>query len=222
MARLSISDMSLPLPQYRPQHADPCERSGHSFETKAEARAEDLERASRIRAACWATDAPFDREAALALASHLERSGSSRSDAETMASAVYMGLKRICVGGAIWQLVDENEGYNTFTVRPRGWRFTAEELAALDPRRLIRGFRGVVERQRGDRPRGFLIASLHGEFDEVTGLFDVHFHGLACPEMLQVVDELRHLPNFKSRRRQAARVVVGRQALSNPPVSPHL
>lgn len=220
MARLPITALPLPLPRYRPHRAPPCEKSGHSFETKAEARAEDLERARRIRTACWATDAPFDRDAALALANRLEGSGSGRGVFESMASKVYMGLQRICIGGAVWQLVDEHEGYNTFTVRPRGWLFTAEELAALDPRDLINRFRRVLDRQRMGQPPGFLIAALHGEFDEDTGLYDVHLHGIADRPMLDVVHQLRNLPNFRCRRADGdrqARVVIGRVPMTNLP-----
>lgn len=220
MSRLPITGLRLPLPQYRSDRAAPCERSGHSFETMAEARAEDLERAARIRAACWATDAPFDRDAALALADNLERSGLGRGHHESMTSKVYMGLQRICIGGALWQLVDEHPDWNTFTVRPRGWLFTAEELASLDPRKLIKALRSALDRQRRGEPLGFLVAAVHGEFDEASGLYDVHLHGVADPRMLDVVDRLRDLPNYRCRRARgdkAARVVIGRRRLSNLP-----
>ncbi len=220
MSRLSITDLPLPLPRYRPDKAPPCERTGHCFETKAEARAEDLERAGRIRMACRSTDVPFDRDAALTLANSLERSGLNRGDYGSMASKVYMGSQRIRIGGALWQLVAENEGYNTFTVRPRGWLFTAEELAALNPRNKINGFRRVLDRQRGGRPLGFLIAGLHGEFDEDTGLYDLHLHGVADPPILDVVDRLRDLPDYRCRKAmgdKTARVVIGRQSLTNLP-----
>ncbi|MFN7025643.1 MAG: hypothetical protein ACK4QP_14230 [Pseudorhizobium sp.] len=220
MPRLTVHDMRLPFPQYRPDRAEPCERSGHSFETMREAQEEDLHRAAGIRMAAWSTDAPFDRDAALALADRLERSGSlQHGDPGSMASKVYMGLQRICIGGALWQLVDENEGYNVFSVRPRGWLYTAEELAELDPRELINRFRGVINRQRAGGPLGFLIAALHGEFDEDTGLFDVHLHGVADPVMLKVVDSFRALPNFRCRKKlgERPRVVIGRKPLTNLP-----
>lgn len=219
MSRLPITALPLPLPQYRPDRASPCERSGHSFETKAEARAEDLWRAGRIRMACWSTDAPLDRDAALALADCLERSGMGLGDHASMASKVWMGLRRICIGGALWQLVDEGEGYNTFSVRPRGWLFTAEELAELNARVLIKRFREVLDRKRAGKPLGFLIASIHGEFDEDTGLYDLHLHGVADAPMLEVVRKLRKLPNYRCRRAlgEKPRVVVGRQVLGNLP-----
>ena len=219
MARKSIADLPLPLPRYRPDRAPPCDRSGHSFETKPEARAEDRDRTRRIRLAAWSADAPFDRDAALALADKLERSGRNRGDYESMASKVWMGRRRIRIGGALWQLVDEHEGFNVLSVRPRGWLFTAEELARLDPRELIAGFRRVLDRQRSGQPLGFLIAALHGEFDEDTGLFDVPLHGVADQAMLEVVRSIRELPNYRCRRSlgETPRVVVGRQPLSNLP-----
>ena len=104
MARLSIADLPLPQPQYRPDRARPCERSGHCFETKAEAREENLIRAAGIRMAAWSVDAPFDQDAALALAERLERSRClQHGDPGSMASKVYMGLQRICIGGALWK-----------------------------------------------------------------------------------------------------------------------
>lgn len=220
MSRLPITALPLPLPLYRPDRAPPCERSGHSFESKAEARAEDLERAARIRTACWSTDAPFDRDAALALADNLERSGSGRAEYDSLASSVYMGMRRICIGGALWQLVDEHPTWNTFTVRPRGWLFSAEELARLDPRDLIKRFRAVLDRQRKGDSLGFLTAALHGEFQASKGLYDVHIHGVAELRMLDVVHRLRDLPNYwckRARGDRAARVVIGRQQLTNLP-----
>jgi hypothetical protein len=220
MARKSITDMPLPSPPYRPDKAPPCERTGHSFELKPEARAENLYRAGGIRMACWSRDVPFDRDVALALADRLERSGLGKGKCESMGCKVYMGSQRIRIGGALWQLVDENEGYNTFTVRPRGWMYTAEELARLDPRKLIDGFRRVLDRQRKGQPLGFLIAALHGEFDEDTELFDVHIHGVAEGSMLDVVDRVRDLPNYRCRKAKGdkkARVVIGRKPLTNLP-----
>ena len=73
MPRLSILDLPLPPREFRPTNAGPT-KTGAFFETREEARREDLTRAQLIRRACRAADVTFDREAALELADRLERS----------------------------------------------------------------------------------------------------------------------------------------------------
>lgn len=107
MGRLSICDLPYPGDAYRPDWAGPCERSGHSFETRAEAMAEDLQRAIRIRRTCTTiAELPFDRLQALDLARRLEESGKGIAVHQTMVSKVYMADMRLRIGGALWELVD--------------------------------------------------------------------------------------------------------------------
>ena len=107
MPRLSICDLPLPRDAYRVDWANPCARTGKSFETRAEAMAEDVTRAALIRRTCEGpSELPFDREEAIDLAHRLEESGQGTAEHLTMASKVYMGGMRLRIGGALWELVD--------------------------------------------------------------------------------------------------------------------
>ena len=220
MARLPITDLPLPMPRYRPDRARPCIRTRHSFETLEDAHAEDLFRARSIRTACWSADAPLDRDAALALADRLERSGSGEVEFESMASKVYMGRQRIAIGGALWKLAANHPDARTFTVAPRGWVYTAEELLRLNPSDLINSIRSALNRVGAGKTSGFLIFSIHGEFDASSGLFYLHVHGLADSPMLAAIDRLRKRPKYRRRRSKGekrTRVRLGRIALTNLP-----
>ncbi|WP_162888220.1 hypothetical protein [Sphingomonas mesophila] len=150
----------------------------------------------------------------------MEESGFGTRDHETLASKVFMGRNRFRVGGALWQLFEEELPIRTFTVRPRNWLYSVAEFADVDPRDLINRFRSTLNRAGGGKAEGFLIGAIHGEFDEGSALFDLHVHGAADREMLGVVDRLRHLPNYRCRRdegNERPRVVIRRKALSNLP-----
>lgn len=107
MPRLSLLDLPYPEQSYRVDLAPPCQRTGQCFEKVANARREDLTRAVLISKACRHTDVPFDRNAALALARRLKKSGRGESECETMASMVYVGRKRFRIFGALWKLIDD-------------------------------------------------------------------------------------------------------------------
>lgn len=220
MPRLAITDLADPEWRYRPDRAGPCIRTGHRFETMAEAQAEDLLRAKFIRSGCTAADVPFDCHAALALADDLERSGTGECEFVSMVSKVYMGRMRHRIGGAFWKLAANHPDARTFTVAPRGWVYTAEELLRLNPSDLINSIRSALNRVGAGKTSGFLILSIHGEFDASSGLFYLHVHGLADSPMLAVIDRLRKRPKYRRRRSKGekrTRVRLGRIALTNLP-----
>lgn len=106
MPRLSLLDLPYPARKYRVDLAPPCLRTGNSFETVADARAEDLFRAALIRRTCRAPGVPFDRDAALALADRLEASTHGGPECQSMASKVYVGRHRFRIFGALWELIN--------------------------------------------------------------------------------------------------------------------
>lgn len=109
---------------------------------------------------------------------------------------------------------------NTFTIFPQNWVFTAEQLASKNPRRLLKAFLSVLNRLGLRRAGGYLFVAIHGEFDEATGLFHLHLHGVADQQMLAIIDRLRKLPNFRCRRSKGdtkLRVRIGRKPLTNLP-----
>lgn len=109
--------------------------------------------------------------------------------------------------------------FNTFTVFPRDWVVTAEQLMGLDPRMLLLAFLSVLNRLGLRRVRAFLVIAIHGEYDAATGLFHLHIHGLADQAAIAVLDLLRALPNFRCRRSlgEKQRVRIGRTPMTNLP-----
>lgn len=89
----------------------------------------------------------------------------------------------------------------TFTIVPRGWAFTPQELMSAVPRLLLRAFLGDLYRKGAAAAGGWLFAFIHGEFDPVAGVFRLHVHGACSPEMVLVLDRLRAMAKYKSVRR---------------------
>ena len=220
MARLSITNLPNPKRQYRPDRAKPCLRTGHSFESFSEATAEELLRAKLIQAACNAPDGSFDRRDALELAKRLRSSGTGELEFKSMASKLYMGRMRHRIGGALWKLAKKYPDARTFTIAPRGWVFNADELQRLDPRLLINSLRSAINRAGAKNSGGFLILSIHGEFEPSSKLYYLHVHGFADARMLAVINRLRKKPKYRRRRSKGekrTRVRLGRKALTNLP-----
>jgi hypothetical protein len=88
----------------------------------------------------------------------------------------------------------------TFTLIPRGWTFTPEQLASVIPGLLLNAFLTDLYRKGAASARGWLFAFIHGEFDPVAGVFRLHIHGACSPEMVAVLDRLRTMPKYKSAR----------------------
>lgn len=220
MGRLSICDLPLPRDRYRPDLAEPCERSGHRFETRPEAEAEDLvERATSIRETCAGDgDLPFDRGEALDLARRLEESGRGIAVHHTMASKVYMGMMRVRICGALWELADRTNA-NTFTILLPDGLMDDHQLLTFDPEAEMQRLRSRLNRLDAKEADGYLFGAIHGEFNPLTNLFEVHIHGLARDGMLEVVDRLRTLPGYRSRKgpEERQKVKVGRKPLDNLP-----
>jgi hypothetical protein len=113
----------------------------------------------------------------------------------------------------------------TFTIIPRGWDFTPEELASAIPRLLLAAFLTDLYRKGTASAGGWLYAFIHGEFDPVAGVFRLHVHGACSLEMVPVLDRLRKLPKYKSARKLPngewdpvfRRVWIRRKALFNLP-----
>jgi hypothetical protein len=201
MSGRNIGDLPIPPKAYRVDIGEVLETSG--FESLAASRREDALRASGLsKAAAKHPDAIKGDEAA-ALVGKLDRAANGAETPETLASSVHLRGFRIRVVGAIWQLVVGVIAVMkvcAFTVIPATLEFSPDELDGVDPRRLIAGLRTALYGKGAGEAKGWLIAFLHGEHDPVGGVYRLHMHGLAAGEMVQVVDKLRELPNYKTQR----------------------
>ena len=63
--------------------------------------------------------------------------------------------------------------------------------------------------------KGWLLAVLHGEYDSIRCQWRVHWHLLACHEMIKVIDGLRAESEFKTIKGERPRVQLTRQPLVN-------
>lgn len=187
MGRPNITALALPPLPYRPdRHAD-------DFESVKASIIEDATRASALR--------QFERGGfcgaeAAALAVRLAQSAHG-DPPETPASKLYMRDQRIRVFGHLWRLIDDtNRPVSTFTIVRRAWHRVADDLDTLDPVDLKVAFRQHLYRMGAAEADGWLFAALDGEFDENTQSFQPHLHGVACGEMIDVLDRLRPLRSF--------------------------
>ena len=137
------------------------------------------------------------------LAKELERSANKGDYPYSLACSLFMGWFRYRLIGALWKLYAEQLHVGrpqTFTIIPRAWEFTPEQLMDEDPRRLMASLRTILYNKGARDADGWLVAYLHGEFDPIARVYRLHVHGLASPTMIQVVKRLREIPQFKTRR----------------------
>ena len=86
------------------------------------------------------------------------------------------------------------------TVIPMTWEFTFAELFQVIPMFLLAALRASLYAQGAAQANGWLMLFIHGEYDPLGKVFRLHVHGYAYGEMVGIVDKLRTLPNYKTRR----------------------
>ena len=216
--RPGLSSLTGPDPAY---HLD---RAVHHkkpfFETASKSRDEDVLRARKLQSAELN---PRDRSRARRLASTLLRGVAHNQPPASLASSLYLRELRLRVIGALWQLHNELRRLPrvVFTIIPRDFSLTPDELQRFDIRRAKEALRGDLKRAGAGRAGGCLVLFLHGEFNANTGRYQLHWHGWACGEMIQVLQRLRKQRKYQSTR--AARVgdtdgVTNRVVISRKPI----
>lgn len=166
------------------------------FETIEDTRTESLRRATFLRrAARGGKLTPSDARRAVKLASKLEGERFPKS----MASPRYMRLQRIRIVGGLWKLVSETgtTPKAMITVIPTGWSFTDDELATVDPRKLMRAFRSTLNRLSARNRSGWMVGFIHCDFDIRLGRFQLHLHIIASGDMIDLLCGLRGLARYK-------------------------
>ena len=184
------TDLKRPPTRYRPQ-------GKANFETKASARKEDLTRVRILRDR--AKNDPLRAEALLTLADKLDPRVTLRPT--TLASSRYMRHHRGRFAGWLWRLHFRQRfsSGTTYTLLPSGLHFTPEELwSAAEPKKLKEQLRADLNRAGIRHASGFLIAGLHGEFNQETGKFQLHWHGFARRGHLAAVRRLRQQNKYKT------------------------
>ncbi|MXP29819.1 hypothetical protein GRI58_13475 [Porphyrobacter algicida] len=112
-----------------------------------------------------------------------------------------MRRHRIRVVGSLCRLYEEADAQaTTFTIIPRHWEFTPDELMGVDPKALLRRLRADLYRAGAAKTKGWMFVYIHGEYDPNAKVYRLHVHGLCSNEMVPVLDRLRKKPNYKSVR----------------------
>jgi len=176
-------------------------REDSGFETLEASLREDRLRARGLRKSAARFPELINGEEAEGLAAQLQLSGDGFACPHTLASSVYMRSLRGNIGGHLWRLVDRVgvDRVHSFTVIPKSWEFTAQQLADVDPRLLLRALLGAMYTRGAGQANGWVIAFIHGEWDP-AGVFRLHVHGFASGGMVGVIDRLRELPNYETLR----------------------
>jgi hypothetical protein len=122
----------------------------------------------------------LDESARRSLRVRLE-AGQSGPAPETLASSVHFReLRRQHIGGLLECFaVFDDANLSEFTLINENWLVTPQELWALRASTLVRQLRTHLERAGVNAIQGTLVAYLHGEFDPISGMFQLHFHGVA-------------------------------------------
>lgn len=196
MSGRGITDLGAPPSPFR------VDRHCTGFETSTMSADEDLIRVKQfIRTATRYPD-KVDPEAAIALADAL--SGGKGQTLSSLASSAYMRSVRIKVCGHIWKLVTEVKTHKvrTFTIIPATGERSANDLMDSNPSHMINAVRSALYSKGAGQSNGWLIAFLHSELDPIADVYRFHLHGICYGEMVHIVDRLRTLPNYRSRRLQ--------------------
>lgn len=201
MSGRGIGDLGLPPLRYRVDKGSAARRS--AFETLRQSRAEDLVRARKLCKAASKYPKQVNAGAALALACKLERAAAGCGAADSIASSTHMRGQRVNVAGALWQLIRRAGAKNvrSFTIIPRTWEISADELGNEDPRKRMRTLLAALYKAGAKDADGWIIAFIHGEWDPVGTVYRLHVHGFAYGGMIDAIDRLRRMPNYRSRRR---------------------
>ena len=141
-----------------------------------------------------------------------------------------MQLVRIAFTCAMMEAIEKSLGepVSVVTLLPTaGPNFLVRTLKGVDPRRLLEIVRADLNRCGAKTADGWLILALHGEFDPVSRLYRLHFHAVAVGEMVKVVDKLRKLRKYQSRRQDLEKlrtavdkpIKVSRKPITNLPTT---
>ncbi|CAH0497220.1 hypothetical protein [Novosphingobium sp. CECT 9465] len=140
-------------------------------------------------------------------------------EAVTLASRMVMRKVRKPWVQHAGKLVRASKGHTISfgALLPRHLELTEEEFEAFDAEAEKKAFKSFLNRRGIAKHKGWLIAVLHGEYDSFRKLWRVHWHILACHEMIKVIDGLRTEPDFKKSKRERPRVRRSREPLVNIP-----
>jgi hypothetical protein len=211
MAGANLESLPAPRRLYRLGKDTRREDGKIEFRTVEKERSRDKQRIQCLRQ-CEGL-IPNEQARSLTLARRLHF-GLDGKPPRTLASALFYRQERVRILGNLWEAVERYDPEDTafVTLMPQGMLFRADELSSLDPRllkkRLLndldRGEKRLLEDLgRGEtKMPGFAFAGLHAEFDANRhgGVWDFHFHVIACGDKVEVFERLRDVRKYSNGR----------------------
>ena len=215
MPRRGISKLPKPKGRYR--------RRAAKFETADAAKREDRKRVSLLRKAARDHSGAIDVKAAVRLAKRLDYEKRGTSSPQTLASYLYVRGMRWRIGGALLRLIERSKParVSTATLIPTDGRLTLAQLASLDPRKPLEKHRADFNRYGAGKADGWAVVGIHGDFENETELFQIHYHIVAADGMIDVIERLRGARKYRRPADQRALnyrpIRRSRKALTNLP-----
>jgi hypothetical protein len=156
------------------------------------------DRSSSARGSAEISHLKLDRQVALNLADRLEAGADTRRPQPTLASSVFMREVRLRYGGALLEVIDNNQHLDVgvFTAIHPSWAFPAHRLLDVHPRQIKNQFRTHLNRAGVTNAPGFLFGYLHGEFEPFAREFQLHFHGVCADDKLKAFHALRNKQGY--------------------------
>lgn len=223
MSQRSVENLTKPPKGFNPAKAPKPSGSSRGFETVTYAQNEDCVRSCVLRRVAKTLPKGRDRSSMEKLAADLD----GNAVPETCASYRHMRARRNAVIGHLWRLLEQVKANprGTVTVMVRGWEIPPDDLHLIDPRRLLEPYRADLNRCGLARADGFAFFGLHGEYNSLTGMFDLHLHGVYVGAVEDVLRALRKRPKYQPAiiECQGARKKVNRVKVSTRPMKamPH-
>lgn len=199
MPRLSATGYPWPLPHWR------VDLHSKGFEAEKTAKRWDTRKARRLRkqAAKWKGKR---RERALALADALDPKVTPDAP-KSPASSRYMRDQRIRRIGGLWKCVAEDTTgivarYDV--VKPK-WRYSVAGLQQVTALQLKRELWADLDRAAlkvkpggASECEGFVYAALHGDFEDPTYRYQLHYHLVATGDWVAVIEAMRGQRGYES------------------------
>ena len=192
----------------------------------------DAQKENRTRARLARTDAhadPLIADDALRVVRLLEADAAGKDESGSLASAVVVLRLSTNFACAVMDVAERNPGeiLSVVTLLPAGPDFVVPTLKGVKPKRLLEILRADLNRCGATTAGGWIILALHGEFDDIAQLYRLHFHAVVSGGMVAVVDRLRKLRKYQSKRQELEKlrtavdkpIKVSRKPLTNLPTT---
>ena len=119
----------------------------------------------------------------------------------SLAHPVWMRERRLALGAACHRASDKLGALDTVaTIMPGEWGFSPSQLRDVNPKQLMWALYMMLYRHGAKDAGGFLLAVLHGEYDETIDRIWLHVHCWLGGEMVDVLDKLRSSQKLTSQQ----------------------